>query len=242
MKHVENSGAVVYQGDRSFKMASKSEELLPGDDIEEILAVIDSDILAEPNDLETEFTATVSKIQHINSESCFLCQNCRKTYKIKRGLNRHQSAEHGDYTKTYEERLPLDTFDQFVTISKVKLANDQWFESFVGEFSACLIDKECVKNVHKLRSNIVLSFKGDAEKFYPAFYKCISDAENPFGGSLNKHASLLLGFELANHVLGYLSGGSIQKDLVVQFKYRSHRQRKINCVLFSRICVFYIFL
>ena len=203
-------------------MASKSGELLAGDYIEGILAVIDNDILAEPNDLETEFAATVSKIRDINSESCFLCQNCRKTYKTKRGLNRHQSAEHGDYTKTYEERLPLDIFEQFLTTSKVKLANDQCFESFMGEFSAFLIDKECIKNVHKLISNVVLSFKGDAEKFYPAFYKCISDAENPFGGSLNKHASLLLGFELANHVLGYLSGGSLdEKDSVVQFKYSS---------------------
>ena len=198
-------------------MASKSGELLAGDDTEGILAVIDNDILAEPNDLETEFAATVSKIRDINSESCFLCQNCRKTYKTKRGLNRHQSAEHGDYTKTYEERLPLDTFEQFVTISKVKLTNDQCFESFVGELPAFLIDKECIKNVHKLVGNVVLTFKGDAEKFHPAFYKCISDAENPFGGSLNKHAYLLLGSELVNHVLGYLFGGSVQKDSVVQF-------------------------
>ena len=50
-------------------------------------------------------------------------------------------------------------------------------------------------------SNVVLSFKGHAEKCYPAFYKCISDAENPFGGNLNKHASLLLEFELVNHDL-----------------------------------------
>ena len=105
-------------------MASKSEDLLAGDDTEGILAVIDNDILAEPNDLETEFAATVSKIEEINSESCFLCQNCRKIYKTKRGLNRHQSAEHGDYRKTYEDRLPLDIFEQFVTTSKVKLAND----------------------------------------------------------------------------------------------------------------------
>ena len=123
--------------------------------------------------------------------------------------------------KTYEERLPLDIFEQFVTTSKVKLANDQCFESFMGEFSAFLIDKECIKNVHKLISNVVLSFKGDAEKFYPAFYKCISDAKNPFGGSLNKHAALLLGFELASHALGFLSGGSFGKDLVVHFKYSS---------------------
>ena len=45
---------VVYWGDGSFKMASKSEELLAGDDIEGILAVIDNDILFEPNDLEIQ--------------------------------------------------------------------------------------------------------------------------------------------------------------------------------------------
>ena len=71
LKYVENSEVVVYRGDKYFKMASNSEELLAGDDIEEILAVIDSGILAEPNDLKTEFAATTSKIQDINSESCF---------------------------------------------------------------------------------------------------------------------------------------------------------------------------
>ena len=93
-----------------------------------------------------------------------------KTYKTKRGLNCHQSVEHGDYTKTCEERLPLDIFELFETTSKVKLANDQCFESFMGEFLAFLIDKECIKNVHKLISNVVSSFEGDAEKFYPEFY------------------------------------------------------------------------
>ena len=76
LKYVENSGVVVYRGDGSFQMASKSEELLAGDDTEGILAVIDNDILAERKDSEIEFTATVSKIQNINSESYFLCPNC----------------------------------------------------------------------------------------------------------------------------------------------------------------------
>ena len=89
MESVENSEVVIYWGDWSFKIASKSDELLAGDDIEGILAVIDNGILAESNDLDTELAAAVSKIQDINSESCFLCQNCRKTYKTKRGLNRH---------------------------------------------------------------------------------------------------------------------------------------------------------
>ena len=34
-------------------------------------------------------------------------------------------------------------------------------------------------------------------------------------------SSLLLRFELANHNLSYLSGRSLQKDSVVQFKYSS---------------------
>ena len=59
-------------------MTSKGEELLAGDDIERILAVIDNDVLAEPNDLETEFAVTFSKIHDINSESYFLWQNCKK--------------------------------------------------------------------------------------------------------------------------------------------------------------------
>ena len=59
-------------------MASKSGELLAGDYIEGILAVIDTDILAEPNDLETEFAGTVCKIRDINSESCFFMSKLQK--------------------------------------------------------------------------------------------------------------------------------------------------------------------
>ena len=62
-------------------------------------------------------------------------------------------------------------------------------------------------------SNAVLSFKRDTEKLYPAFYKWISDAENIFGGGLNEHASLLLGFELVNHVLCDLSGRYLENKL-----------------------------
>ena len=64
-------------------MASKREVLLAGDDIEGILAVIDNDILAKPNDLETAFAATVSKILDINSESCFYAKMTEKHIKQK---------------------------------------------------------------------------------------------------------------------------------------------------------------
>ena len=91
----------------------------------------------------------------------------------------------------------------------------------MGEFSAFFTYKESIKNFYNLISNVTFSFKENVEEFHPAFNKCTSDAENHFGRCSNKHASLLLGFGLANHVLDFLSGGYLEKDSVVQFKYSS---------------------
>ena len=99
-------------------------------------------------------------------------------------------------------------------------------------FRHLLLIRNVSKTVHKLISNAVLSFKGDAVKFYPTFYKCILDAGNPFGGSLNKHVLLLLGFELANPILGYLSGGYLEKDSVGKFKYSSADLREKKSIFF----------
>ena len=64
-------------------MVPNSEELMTDDDMEWILVVIDNDILAEPNNLETDFAAIVSKIQNINSESCFNAKTAEKHIKQK---------------------------------------------------------------------------------------------------------------------------------------------------------------
>ena len=53
------------------------------------------------------------------------------------------------------------------------------------------------------------------------FYKYILDPQNFSGEGLNKHFSLLLGFKLAYHLLGYLSGRSLKNDSVVQSKSNS---------------------
>ena len=105
----------------------------------------------------------------------------------------------------------------------------------MGKFQHFLLIKnECCLNV--------LHFKGHIGKLCPAFYICIKYAENPFRKGLNKHASLLLGFELGNHVLGYLSGGSYEKDSPVQFKYSSRDlNKRVESVVFCLArCFFYI--
>ena len=44
-----------------------------------------------------------------------------------------KTAEHGEYMKTYKRRLPLDTFEQFVSTSNGKLLNDKCLESVMGK-------------------------------------------------------------------------------------------------------------
>ena len=82
LKYVGESEVVRNRGERSYTIASNSAEHLTGDDAEGMLTVIDSNIIAEPNDLGTQFAGAVSEIQDIHSETSFLCQNCRKRFKV----------------------------------------------------------------------------------------------------------------------------------------------------------------
>ena len=51
------------------------------------------------------------------------------------------------------------------------------------------------------------------------YFKNVFQIQKILGEGLNKHDLLMSGFELANYVLGCLSGGSLEKDSVVQSKY-----------------------
>ena len=61
---------------------------------------------------------------------------------------------------------------------------------------------------------MIESFKGDAEKFYPAFYKCVSDNADVIFQGLSRDCSLLLGFEVSNHVLTHLSGATHNDNIL----------------------------
>ena len=75
--------------------------------------------------------------------------------------------------KMYDERLPLDGFEEFEIREAGKLL-------VLWMFSAFLIDKEFVKYFHKLISNIIWTFKIDAKKIYPAFCLCVLNTKNLF--------------------------------------------------------------
>ena len=56
--------------------------------------------------------------------------------KAKTELNCNQSMGHGEQFQELIEKLPLDSFEQFETISKGKLSIDQYFISFEACYEA----------------------------------------------------------------------------------------------------------
>ena len=60
---------------------------------------------------------------------------------------------------------------------------------------------------YNLITPVINSFNGDVEKFYPNFYKVFVDDEDPFRG-LDLNCIRLLGFEIANHILAYITGAT----------------------------------
>ena len=75
---------------------------------------------------------------------------------------------------------------------------------------SCLVADLSTSN---LITPVINSFNGDVEKFYPSFDKVFVDAEDPFSG-LDVNCKRLLGCEIANHILAYITGATYSDDVV----------------------------
>ena len=65
--------------------------------------------------------------------------------------------------------------------------------------------------------DVITDFHGDGEKFYPTFYKAVSEELLAFK-NLSRRCSVLLGFEVANLVLAHLSRTATTKENEVAFQ------------------------
>ena len=133
----------------------------------------------------------------------------------------HQTYQQKHYLETVEtntkvrKMLPPDIFHDIIQKSLKKLAQDECYpEEICSQFSnfrmSCSVDDITAYN---LITPVISSFNGDVEKFYPRFYKVFVDAEDPFRG-LDVNCTRLLGFEIANHILAYITGATYSDDVV----------------------------
>ncbi|XP_057291775.1 uncharacterized protein LOC130614365 [Hydractinia symbiolongicarpus] len=191
-------------------MAPLGEDFFGEDDFDAILAVIDEDLLEKNRDLTKELSEIVEEIVDDPSESCFSCDICSKTCKTQRGLTRHRNAKHrqpqnqlnDDSLTTAETKLHPLYFKKYTQLSASKLSKDECYSE---------------KTRNEFVNYVISSFKGDAEKFYPAFYKSVS--ENIVFRNLSNRSSILLGFEVANHVLAHLTNSTVKENTV---EFSSH--------------------
>ena len=100
-----------------------------------------------------------------------------------------------------------------------KLSEDECYpQDVMGEFKMYNVGTlDDVNHTYAFIRDIIGTFSGDAEKFYPQFYKIMAETDTPFK-NLSHKCSLLLGFEVANHVLAHLTGASFKED-VLTFKH-----------------------
>ena len=63
-----------------------------------------------------------------------------------------------------------------------------------------------------LVNDVIADFNGNAEKFYPTFYKVVG--QEGYFNNLTKRCALLVGYELANHVLSHITNSTVKNSFV----------------------------
>ena len=121
-------------------------------------------------------------------------------------------------------------FKAYVKKSVSKLSNDECYsQNTRDEFLNYAVNLNDTNYTYQLVRNVIGKFKGDGEKFYPEFYKCVTEEEIAFK-NISRRSSVILGFEVANHVLAHLTGSTI-KESNVDFSVAANFSKKENNII-----------
>ena len=212
-----------------------------------IFALLNEDIPVESVDFDSDLDVLLEEISSITPAEGFLCKKCGKVCKTKQGLTRHTNAAHLQEDinaltalkhKTPEEMLHPLLFKKFIEKSVSKLASDECYsDKLRAEFSKYTVNVDDAASSYRYVRDVIGSFKGNAEKFYPEFYKCVS-SEEIVSKNLSQKGSVILGFEMANHVLAHLTGATVNEGNVAFSCPVSFSSRDVNIIQYLTGYVF----
>ena len=176
----------------------------------------------EDENFVVEINGIVGQLNEIPPDSG--CELCEKVCKSLHGLTRHKNTKHQQQTidqqipttssstvnseKIAEEKLRPLYFMKYVNESAIKLSKDECYSQTTrSHFEEYKLSLDEANQAYKYVREVIDEFKGNAEKFYPKLYKCVS------GNSIFRNlprSSVILGCEVANHVLTHLTGASVK--------------------------------
>ena len=194
------------------------EDFYAGEDLEAILAAIDEDVWDKDDEFNAEINSLPVNIEEEPSQSGYKCDMCGKVCKSKQGFSRHQNAKHRETQPeevsitskdlSAEDRLHPLYFNKYINECAKQLASDGCYsDETINTFSSL----DDANFTYQFVRDVIQSFNGNGEKFYPRFYECVSGEDNIFK-NLNRKCSVIVGFELANVVLAHLNGTILSSE------------------------------
>ena len=198
------------------------EDFYAGEDLEAILAAIDEDVWDKDDEFNAEINSLLVNIEEEPSQSGFKCDMCEKVCKSKQGFSRHQNAKHRENQPeevsitskdlSAEDRLHPLYFNKYRNECAKQLASDGCYsDETINTFSSYYCSLDDANFTYQFVRDVIQSFNGNGEKFYPRFYDCVSGEDNIFK-NLNRKCSVIVGFELANVVLAHLNGTILSSE------------------------------
>ena len=198
------------------------EDFYAGEDLEAILAAIDEDVWDKDDEFNAEINSLLVNIEEEPSQSGFKCDMCEKVCKSKQGFSRHQNAKHRENQPeevsitskdlSAEDRLHPLYFNKYINECAKQLASDGCYsDETINTFGSYYCSLDDANFTYQFVRDVIQSFNGNGEKFYPRFYDCVSGEDNIFK-NLNRKCSVILGFELANVVLAHLNGTILSSE------------------------------
>eukprot|EP00111_Clytia_hemisphaerica_P002351 TCONS_00006716-protein len=177
------------------------------------------------NDKELESYLASEEFQiDEKKDTSFKCLYCPKVCLSKRGMTRHVNCKHPEKSVqkpkqqqkvTAEEILPLDKFKTILGNCLAILSKDECYPTEItSSFNVNHHDvSPYYETLYDVIKPLVVSFKlkGDAEKFYPSFLSTVTEAMFP---GLDGFCSNVLRYELANHVLAFLSKAKLVNNTI----------------------------
>ena len=230
------------------KMASVhvcDEEFLVGDDFDVILSLLEEDVLNGEEELVAQVNEIVNEVDFPPPAAGFKCDICDKVCKSQRGLTRHNTAKHNEHQSSNdaesstkkarkekqeaEEILHPLYFMKYVNESAKKLSLEEVYSEKTRQtFHSYELTLDQARQSYEHFRELIVTFKGDVEKFLPKFYHILK-VDGVFHGLGSGKIPHLLGAEVAMHVVSHLTKSEVRKE-VLAFTQPNFSQKDMDVI------------